>query len=224
VYIEASSVVKARAIEFIEKYGDKGLIVLKTAVELSYENSSRLKKMGDFSYSQLVMRLRSSGINYNPSNLLRILEKEYGLIYKSYESSTQKWYSFVDLDAVKDALDEYMGHPTALEDPKITYMRIKYRSLEPIRMLKLLRSMALKSSLTKNDKKLFKKMVFNDLKHVVEILDEMSEYMDIFSNEIKILNEILLLANTISSKLEREKNVPRYHSKDYVEERLSLTC
>ena len=106
MYIDSRDLVKARVLDFLEKYGDKGFIVLKTAIEISLSNTNN-RRFGDFSYQSLVFRLNSMGIGYNPSNILRILEREYGVIEKTYSSSRQKWYRFIDLDAVREALYEY---------------------------------------------------------------------------------------------------------------------
>ena len=135
MYIDSRDLVKARVLDFLEKYGDKGFIVLKTAIEISLSNTNN-RRFGDFSYQSLVFRLNSMGIGYNPSNILRILEREYGVIEKTYSSSRQKWYRFIDLDAVREALYEY-SYGTS--DPRIRILKIKYNSLEPYSLLQRLR-------------------------------------------------------------------------------------
>ncbi|MEM1879294.1 MAG: hypothetical protein QXJ18_05995, partial [Desulfurococcaceae archaeon] len=99
-----------RLIAFLEKYGEKGLIVLKTAFDLSQDPHID-HRLGDFSFKHLVLKLTSIGFNYNPVNLLRILEKEYGIIEKSYSSSNQTWWRFVDIEAVRRVLSEYYNTP-----------------------------------------------------------------------------------------------------------------
>jgi len=200
--------IKARVKEFLEKYGDKGFIVLQTALEIALDGS-RDRGLGDFSYRDLVLRLRVKGIEYNPSNLLRILEREYGIIEKAYSSSNQKWYVFIDLDTVRDSLNEYMGKGlSSEEEPRIKLLRIKYRTLEPSRLLKTLEPLVSKTTLSRSDKRLFKEIVYSDLDMVVELLEKMMDYEEYFKSEINTLNKILEYSSIIANKLEVSSRKP----------------
>ena len=101
--------VRERVLEFLAKYGEKGYYVLKAAVEASLQGGSQRRgvRLGDFSYREVVAKLRSYGLEYNPANLLSKLERDYAVIETSYRSSGQHWWRFIDLDAVIEALDEY---------------------------------------------------------------------------------------------------------------------
>jgi hypothetical protein len=183
---------------FLERYGDKGLIVLRAAFEVAQDPYVD-HRHGDFSFKHLVLRLQSQGFKYNPVNLLRVLEREYGVIEKTYSSSNQTWWRFVDFEAVRSVLSEYYG--VSYEDPRLKYLLIKYRSLEPSTLLETLRRLASKDLLTSGDKEVFKEIVFSVLDKVVEILREMEKYEDVFASEIATLREILNLADVVSSKL-----------------------
>lgn len=191
--------IKDRINEFLDKYGDKGYLVLRTALDIALDPNID-HRYGDFSYKQLVFRLRRMGINYNPSNLLRILEREYGLIEKTYISTTQKWWSFTDLEATRKTLLEYSGN-LDIGEPKLRILLIKYRSLDPVNILHTLKRLAMKNTLNSIDKQVFRRIVFNELDAINEILSEMMAYEDVFEKEISVLNEIISLAERISAKI-----------------------
>jgi hypothetical protein len=188
---------------FLEKYGEKGLVVLKAAYDISQDPNID-HRLGDFSYKHLVLRLATIGFNYNPVNLLRILEKEYNIIEKSYSSANQSWWRFTDIEAVRSALSEHYG--ASVEDPHVKLLLIKYKSMEPFSTLEMLRRLVAKENLTNGDKEIFKNFVFNSLEKIVDLLNNMEKYGEIFLGEISTLREILNLADLVSSKLEKPKS------------------
>lgn len=161
-------------------------------------------RLGDFSYKHLVLKLGSMGLVYNPINMLRLLEKELGIIEKSYVSSNQTWWRIVDLEAVRSVLGEYFG--VEVEDPRVKALLIKYRSLEPRSILESLRRMALKENLSRHEREEFKKFVFNTLDKIIELLSEMENYEEVFTAEITVLKEILGLADIVSSKIDKPRS------------------
>jgi len=194
----SSLTVAERVRLFLEKYGDKGLLVLRVAFELA-QDPYLDHRYGDFSFKHLALKLQTQGFKYNPVNLLRVLEKQYGIIEKSYTSSNQTWWRFVDFEAVRSVLSEYYG--VSYEDPRLKYLLIKYRSLEPTSILNTLKRLASKDLLSTGDKEVFRELVFSVLDKIVEILHEMEKYEDVFTAEIVVLREILSLAEVVSSKL-----------------------
>lgn len=200
-YIDSRDLLKLRVKDFLDKYGDKGIVILRSAIEISINNTFRGRKFGDFSYKSLVLKLRSMGIDYNPSNLLRILERNYGILEKTFSSSNQTWYKFIDIDSVREAIQEYMGGISTSDDPDIRLLRIKYRSLQPNKLLSILKSLYRKPNLNKYDISLFRRIVFRDLDLIVDLLNKMLRYEDLFSNEISVLNEILAYAEYVASKV-----------------------
>lgn len=191
--------IREKILDFLNRYGEKGFFVLKTAVEIA-EDPSIDHKLGDFDYKKLFFRLQQNGFNYAPQNLLRVLEREYGLIERSYTSSNQKWWRFNDLEEVRNAIYEYMGY-TNIDDPKVIVIRIKYRSLDPQNMLNTLRKLSLKDRLSNVDREVFRKFVFDNLDIVAKLLREMMEYEDVFTNEIMVLREIMSYADLVSQKI-----------------------
>lgn len=191
--------VREKVYDFLEKYGDKGYLVLRIAIEIAYDPEID-HRLGDFSYKHLVFRLQRMGINYAPHNLLRILEREYGLIEKNYISTTQKWWVFIDRESVRKALLEYNG-VSITDDPKIRLLMIKYQSMEPQNILNTLRRIAVKSRLSNIDKEQFRRIVFNELDILANLLNDMMAYEDIFEEEIRVLNEIFSLAERISLRI-----------------------
>jgi len=188
---------------FIEKYGEKALFILRAMYELSQDPTID-HRLGDFSYKHLVLKLGSMGLVYNPINMLRLLEKELGIIEKSYVSSNQTWWRIVDLEAVRSVLGEYFG--VEVEDPRVKALLIKYRSLEPRSILESLRRMALKENLSRHEREEFKKFVFNTLDKIIELLSEMENYEEVFTAEITVLKEILGLADIVSSKIDKPRS------------------
>ncbi len=192
---------KLRVLEFLNNYGDKGFIVLKTALEVALDPSID-HRLGDFSHKLVVIRLRRSGVEYNPSNILRILEREYGITERTYDSKRQRWWRFIDTDSVREALLEYTGH--SLEgDPRLRLLLLKYKSIEPLNILAQLKRLAAKNVLTPVDKKVFRSLVFNELEVVVDLLESMSMYEDVFEQETGVLREILSLAEAVANKINR---------------------
>ncbi|MEM1628586.1 MAG: hypothetical protein QXP02_03155 [Desulfurococcaceae archaeon] len=188
---------------FLERYGEKALMVLKTAYDISRDPSVD-HRIGDFSFKHLVSRLYNMGINYNPVNILRIMEKEYNIIEKSYTSSNQTWWRFRDIELVREILGEMLSGVDK-GDPRTKALLVKYRSLEPLRTRDLLRRLAFKTELSNADKNVFKEFVFKELDKIISVLSEMEYYEDYFAPEIAMLREILNLAEMVSAKLEKPK-------------------
>jgi hypothetical protein len=201
VYLD-SSLVYNRVKGFLEKYGDKGFLVLKAALEIAGDPNVD-HRYGDFSFKHLVLRLARMGFNYNPVNLLRTLEKELGVIEKSYSSTNQTWWRFTDIEAVKRAI----GADTVEDDPKITLLRIKFESLEPRRVKSTLLKLASKNALTATDREVLRRIVFGELSKMIELYQEMAGYEDYFGMELEEIRELVKLAEFITLKMSRETPV-----------------
>lgn len=187
---------------FLERYGEKGLIVLKAAYDVSQDPNID-HRLGDFSYKHLVLRLLSMGFNYNPVNMLRIMEREFEVIEKTYSSSNQTWWRFIDIESVRRIIAERIGLP--FDQPEIKALLIKYRSLEPSLILDSLRKMLAKETLSMADKEFFTRFVFNTLDKIVSLIHEMEKYEEVFAGELNVLKEIISLADLVSSKLDKPK-------------------
>lgn len=213
--------VRDRVLEFLAKYGERGLLVLKAAITATIARRREAGvKLGDFSYRDVVARLRAQGISYNPSMLLRILERDYGVIETSYRSGNQHWWKFVDFDSVVEAVEAYEkgddllegfedgGEDVGLEsDPRAELIRIQIAALRPRRLLKTLRILATKKRLTSRDAKVFEDLAFNVLPKLVRVLEEARGYEDELGEEILLLEKVLSVAVKIARKMLMEEKM-----------------
>jgi len=207
--------VRDRVLEFLAKYEERGLLVLKAAIAAAIARKREGGvKLGDFSYRDIVVRLRAQGINYNPSMLLRILERDYGVIETSYRSGNQHWWKFVDFDSVVEAVEAYEKGDDAIgalkeddeeigleSDPRVELVRVQVAALRPRKLLKTLRVLAAKKRLTSRDVKVFQDLAFNVLPKLVHVLEEAREYEEELVEEIALLEKVLKLAVKIARKM-----------------------
>ncbi len=225
--------VRERVLEFLAKYGEKGYLVLKAAVEaaISGRGQRRGLRLGDFSYREVVAKLKEYGVEYNPANLLSRLEREYAVIETSYKTSGQHWWKFANLDAVIEAIDEYErgGKPgfqaveagetlteneigvaseemvepeePLVDDPQVEVIRAQIAALGPHELLARLRMLASKPRLTSYDRKLFARIAFEELEMVAQVLEKARAYPEYFAEEIRVLESILRLSSLIARKL-----------------------
>ncbi len=203
------STLEARILEFLVEYGERAYAVLRAALDSYFSSkSTNIFRLGDFSYREVTARLRSWGISYNPSMLLRILERDYGVIETSYRSNTQHWWKFVDVDAVIHALERYTSKSESiedseienLEDPEVALIITQIASLNPFELYDKLRKIAKKDRLTKIDILFLRKIAFNEIELITSILKR-AEKIGYESDEIEILKSILSLVYTLSKKL-----------------------
>jgi len=183
--------------EFIGRYGDRGYVLLKAILEEADSNWAN-PVLGDFDFKGVKSRLMSYGVDYNPSPLLSKLEKEYGVIESSYRSSNQHWWRITDREAIEEVVRLKEGRPPRdEEDPRIKMLRIQFYSLEPERILEVIRRASKSGRLNEYMKKQLKRIVFEDLPLIVEFLERArSEYPEELFREIA-------LAETIMESLEK---------------------
>ncbi|MEM3837763.1 MAG: hypothetical protein QXM14_00775 [Fervidicoccaceae archaeon] len=195
----------SRLKSFISEYGEKGKKVLKAALIRAREvQNSEENVLGDFDFRGVRKILEKSGEQYNPGTILGIMEKKYGIIETSYKSSKQHWWRFYDIYTVERELGSDEKDQEEEEDSYKIIMAM-YASLEPKRLLESLRRLSTKPKLDYVDKKLFKKVAFEELPLVEEVLKKMGEMEGKFAEQIKILKEIVRIAEEISIKLIKEQ-------------------
>jgi len=200
---------KSILLDIIQRYGQKAVIILKTAINIAKSNRLKgLETPGDFDYKSLVEALAASGITYNPSLFLRALEREYNLIETSYKSSTQRWYVFKDLEAIEKVLNMIMGSEYLDEDPEIIVIKIQIKSIRPRFWLNKLRYLSVKDRLTKTDLKIFEDFAFRVLPKLIRILRKAEEYEEQLYAEINMMKEIICLAQSVSERLDIVINIP----------------
>ncbi|BFH73599.1 hypothetical protein SJAV_15430 [Sulfurisphaera javensis] len=185
--------VSDRTVEFLLKFGDRGRIVLQTALDCSYENEKN--ELGDFSYKDIVQKLQDLGYSFDPKMILRALEKDYGIIETTYKSNNQHWWKFIDKEQVENVINENKEN-----DPRVELIKIKFYSLEPQKIERKLELMSKKTVLTEVDKKTFRLMVFDELSKLAEIYEEASQYEEtlVIADKVK---RILTLASIIARKV-----------------------
>jgi len=185
----------------VRRYGDRLLMVLETAIMISRKNGMEGKSSyGDFEYRQLVQELQRRGLRYNPSQLLRILEREYGIIVTTYHTSGQHWYRFKDLEAVERALRSLRGLEDRDLDPVVMMLRVQVRSLQPARIIEFLRKLAMKPRLSPRDIEKFQRFAFEILPRVVSLMQKLEDY-DELEAEYTALREIVELAYDVSERV-----------------------
>ncbi len=193
--------IKERVFEVLEKYGDKAYLILKAVLEVAREYAYQGKnKHGDFDYRGIVLKLKTLGLDYNPSSLLRIIE-DYGLIETSYRSSNQHWWKIISIQEVERALREYEGLDEGIDDPEVLLIKVQVQSLDLPSVKRILEKMLKKNRLTEIDKKRFRRLVFEDLELLVKVLKRALEYEDYLEDEISLMKEVLVMASLIARKI-----------------------
>jgi len=183
--------------EFIAEYGERGLIVLKSILE-EYLTPKGRAVLGDFSFQGLKKRMLSYGIRYNPAPLLRILEKNLGLIETTYKSSTQRWWRVIDINAIRAAL----GSNEETVDPGARLLRIQFYSLEPYSSIEKLKRLADKpSKLTSRERSWFREFVFETLPRITRFLEVSEDYEEQLFTERELARMIFELAERVSIRI-----------------------
>jgi hypothetical protein len=187
--------------DFLARYGEKGRVVLLAAVEamIEIQRRSEYTRLGDFDYKTLKEMLERLGGGVNPTNYLRALEREYGIVNQTYRSTRQQWWSFANKEAILSWYERQVGKPS--DDPVVKVLVVKYRVLKPEEKLSRLEALSRKQSLSLVEQKEIMDFVFNELDKVLLVLNEMKKYGDVFSNEVNVLSRIIDLAYQLSSKI-----------------------
>ncbi len=198
------SLVAARTKELLEEYGERAALVLKAALQVTDEyRASGKNSLGDFDYKGLVKKLKLMGVEYNPSPLLRKMEREYGIIETSYKSDKQHWWRFVDEEAVREALEE----GEEIEDPKLAMLKVQAAALELHEIKEKLKKLASKKKLSSAEKKWFRNFAFETLPLVVKIAEEVMEegYEDPeLLDSVRVIKLALRVAQKMKAKLALE--------------------
>jgi hypothetical protein len=187
--------------DFLARYGEKGRAVLLAAVEamIEIQRKSEYTRLGDFDYKTLKEMLERLGGGVNPTNYLRALEREYGIVNQTYRSTRQQWWSFANKEAILSWYERQTGKPS--DDPVVKVLVVKYRVLKPEEKLSRLEALSRKPSLSPVEQKEIMDFVFNELDKVLLVLNEIKKYGDVFRNEVNVLSRIIDLAYQLSSKI-----------------------
>ncbi len=203
--------------EFLLKYGERGKAVIKAALEVSqeYRDSGRWD-LGHFDFKGLVRKLEELGIHYNPSRLLRIMERDYGIIETSYRSGSQRWFTFSDMEAIKKVLKSLENSTNFLiDDPEVFALELQVKALRVDNIYEKVRDMSSKPKLTSADKEFLKKTVFEDLPLIAKVLKETYRYDGLFDEfKYRATNLLRLLNKLIREVPEKTKSLSDTLSKE----------
>jgi len=195
--------------EFLLRYGEKAFHVLKMALEVSEEYSVSGKYTpGDFDTKGLVRKLREKGIRYNPTQLLRVMEREYGIIETTYRTSTQHWWSFVNKEAVIEALRIYEGgEDDVIDDPELMVLDLQVKIVDINRILSELKRLRAKVKLTLRDKERLMDIIINELPNIASIVKNALKYSERYKDFILKFKLLIKLANDVIVKMKLDKRV-----------------
>lgn len=190
---------EALVLDFIYKYGEKAYILLKAAYEVYQANVLLGRRLpGDFDYKSLMSKLREKKLNYNPTQLLRVLERDLGIIETTYRSANQRWWKFTNPAAVSKALDIYEGksNDETYEDPEVALLRMQVEVVNIDEMLTELTNMLAKEHLTSGDKDRIKELLFNDAQLIIKLFKATQKYEDFkdFNVKVRYLLKYLAIA------------------------------
>jgi len=201
--------------EVLLRYGDRAYYVLKAAWEVSEEYAEDGRKYpGDFDFGGVVRKLRSWGIRYNPNQLLRIMEREYGVIETTYKSAAQHWYSFADPQAVARVLRDYGGLPEedeGIADPEEYVLEIQIEAIGIDDVLRRIKAIHRKHTLSIADREFIRKFVIDELPMIAKVLKEALKFEDRFSDFIRKASLTLRLTKEVIAHKLRQGGVRATH-------------
>ncbi|MCD6278535.1 MAG: hypothetical protein J7J11_02520 [Desulfurococcales archaeon] len=189
--------------EVLMKYGERALYVLKAAVEVTEENSAMGKRTpGDFDSKGLIRKLREWGITYNPSQLLRLMERDYGIIETVYKSATQKWWRFTDITAVKDVIRTYEGgDDEIIDDPEHYVLNLQIEVIDVDRLLNEVKEMYSKGKLSGTEKNRIKQIVVEELPTVAKVMKEAQRYEGRYRDFIRKCSFLMKLISELLRRI-----------------------
>ncbi|RLG77411.1 MAG: hypothetical protein DRO14_02390, partial [Thermoprotei archaeon] len=164
-----------------------------------------------------IRKLKEWGITYNPSQLLRIMERDYGIIETVYRSATQRWWRFSDITAVKEAIRYFEGdNEDLIEDPEHYVLSLQIDVIDIDRLLNEVKAMYSKSRLSVAEKNRIKQIVVEELPTIAKVMKEAQKYENRYKDFIrkcvflmKLIGELLrkMRLGSTSSYVLEAKNV-----------------
>jgi hypothetical protein len=130
----------------------------------------------------------------DPKMILRVLERDFGVLETSYHSYNQHWWKFVDAEQIREALGEEEV------DPEVQLIRIQFDSLDVSGLEKRLRFMLTKPTLTESDKRAFREMAFDVLPSLTELYRRASAREETANLTLDI-GRVMALASQVSRRI-----------------------
>jgi hypothetical protein len=204
--------------EFLMKYGEKAKVVLRSAYELMNEYRVSGKELaGHFDFRGLIEKLEEVGLRYNPSQLLRIMERDYGIIETSYRTATKRWYVFTDPDAVGRVLEKYVDFPEKmglLKDPELEVLKLQIKVINIDALYAKARKLASKGFLNIVDEEMVRSIVFNELPLVAKVLKSVLKYEELFQDFISKAIAVIRLMDELATKSSKRAVKELYLNKE----------
>ncbi len=210
--------------EFLIRYGEKAYYVLKTALEISEEYKLSGKYFpGDFDSKGLIKKLRERGIRYNPTQLLRLMEREYGIIETTYKSATQHWWSFTNREAVTEALRIYEGGEEIILDPEVSVIDLQVKLLDLGRIIRILKALKSKLRLTDNDRRIIKDIIIHELPDIALVAKNAMKYGDRYKDFLAKFRLIIKLAEEVIIKMKLSSRLGIRGAEEHKDMRFELS-
>ncbi len=189
--------IQALLSDFLYKYGERGKTVLEASIRASQKISRRslTPTPGDFDYRSLVEELGLMGYSYNPSPLLRILEKEYGLIKTTLHTSNQRWFEFVDKEAIESFIDSVKGVDD--EDPEQVMVRLQLASLQIDKVKEQLSKLLEKKRWSDNDYRRLYRISFIIMPKLLKIYRKLQEDPEMWGDTISEIEQVFKISNKV---------------------------
>lgn len=206
--------IEALISDFIYRYGERGRALLEAIIRASrrLDKSSTTPLPGDFNYRSVVEELGMMGYTYNPSPLLRILEKEYSLVKTTLHTSGQRWYVLSN----KEALEEYIEklRSGGDEDPESLVIRLQLESLRIDDIARVLKTLAGRRRWSDADYKKLYIISFKKLPKLVRIYRKIQEDPEKWGAYIRDIEEIFALAKKLRLRAQKDLEEPFQDVKD----------
>lgn len=202
--------IKTLVSDFLVRYGERGRAVLEAAVRASTRLASRRREdlptlPGDFDYRTLVEELGLMGYSYNPSPILRILERDYGIIRTTLHTSRQRWFIFSS-PVVRDFIEDYIIRSREGiddTDPDFLIVKTQLVALNIDRIREFLTRLSVKERWSETDYEKLKRLSREDLPLLSEIYKKArerdGEKWESVAREIegvfRLLNKVILAAH-----------------------------
>lgn len=200
--------IEALISDFIYRYGERGRALLEAIIRASrrLDKGSAAPLPGDFNYRSVVEELGMMGYSYNPSPLLRILEKEYSLVRTTLHTSGQRWYVLSN----KEALEEYIEklRSGGDEDPEALVIRLQLESLRIDDLARVLKTLAGRKRWSDADYKKLYIISFKKLPKLVRIYRRIQEDPEKWGPYIRDIEEIFTLAKKLRLRAQRDLEEP----------------
>jgi len=197
--------IEALISDFIYRYGERGRAVLEAIIRASQKlsRSAVAPLPGDFDYRSVVEELGLMGYSYNPSPLLRILEKEYSLIKTTLHTSGQRWYVLSNREAIEEYVERLRSGGE--EDPEYLVVRLQLEALRLDEVVKTLKGLISKRRWSDADYRRLYDISFRRMPKLLKIYRKIQEDPERWGAYIRDIEEVFSLAKRLRARASPER-------------------